>query len=446
MSAIAPRVDVVAPGSLVELLQPAAVSFRALRERYRPLLEIVRDLIGVIPNCDRYLEIWPTAFRSYNLMVPSFLNLPSLVWGLGAPRAPVALAAYAASRAAGCMYCAAHACSFALRRGVSEHQITSLGRSARERAAVAVAQSLARVPVDITGARRDELCAQFSASDVEWIVLAVAMMGFLDKFMDTLGIELEARAVTEVESVIGPTGWTPGKHRVLACSATEIARPRRGDDLAMKLDLLRLVPPALALERRWTRGVPDRWPAVGKYLRVQIGHDFPLLSHLRHARAIRAIATIMRDHCAAAPSRIGLATKYRAGVVFATVVGDHTLVEDVRALARAAGIPGAELDAAACVATQVTNFDDHAEVTRFAQAHGVELLLAKAASYSPARVTPAVVALAGSLRAPAIVETVAWLSVLQMLHRLGSFYGDARPTRPRSRRRRLLDAVRARLP
>jgi hypothetical protein len=46
-----------------------------LHERYGPLLELVRRLIGVVPNCDSYLEIWPTGFRSYNVIVPNLLNL-----------------------------------------------------------------------------------------------------------------------------------------------------------------------------------------------------------------------------------------------------------------------------------------------------------------------------------------------------------------------------------
>ena len=89
---------------LVDLLQRDAVPFETLHARYGPLLELVRRLLGVVPNCDPYLEIWPPAFRTYNLMVPNFLNLPLMVWGLGAPRATIGLAMYVSSRTAGCAY------------------------------------------------------------------------------------------------------------------------------------------------------------------------------------------------------------------------------------------------------------------------------------------------------------------------------------------------------
>src|SRR4028119_1618229 len=104
---------------LSAMLQAEAVPFETLHSRYGSLLELVRKLLGVVPNCDPYLEIWPSAFRTYNVMVPNLLNLPLMVWGFGAPRSTLGLAMYVSSRTAGCMYCSAHSCTFALRRGAT---------------------------------------------------------------------------------------------------------------------------------------------------------------------------------------------------------------------------------------------------------------------------------------------------------------------------------------
>ena len=73
--------------ALVSLLEKDAVPMATLQERYGAILTLVEAMIGVVPNSDAYLEIWPPAFRSYNVMVPNLLNLPPLIWGLGAPRA-----------------------------------------------------------------------------------------------------------------------------------------------------------------------------------------------------------------------------------------------------------------------------------------------------------------------------------------------------------------------
>ena len=201
--------------ALVELLEQEAVPFETLHARYGPLLELVRKLLGVVPNCDPYLEIWPPAFRTYNVMVPNLLNLPLMVWGLGAPRSTVGLAMYVSSRAAGCMYCSAHSCTFALRRGATVDEVASALDDApaltdADRAAVRVARALAVTPAVIDGEDRAELQRHFSETDAEWIVLSIAMMGFLNKAMDALGVPLEEDTVSEVTSVISPSGWTAG--------------------------------------------------------------------------------------------------------------------------------------------------------------------------------------------------------------------------------------------
>ncbi len=47
------------------------------------------------------------------------------------------------------------------------------------------------VPAAIEDEDRAELRRHFSETDAEWIVLSVAMMGWLNKAMDALGVPLE---------------------------------------------------------------------------------------------------------------------------------------------------------------------------------------------------------------------------------------------------------------
>jgi len=315
--------------TLLSLVKPGAVPFEVLHERYGGLLELVRTLIGVVPNCDPYLEIWPPAFRTYNVLVPNFLNLPFTVWGIGAPKELLGLAMYAASRTAGCMYCSAHTCSFALRRGATPEKVASAGEdlsglSPAERAAVAVARALSGTRSRLTTAHREELEAQLPRADAEWIVLGIGMMGFLNKFMDGLGVELEPSTVAEVSALISPSGWSPGKH-LDGGHRDAKGEPPRADSLWTKARVVRYAPGALALDKKWTRGVPDRWPQVGEYLKRRTGHDFPVLSRLTRRRAIRALATMLRDNLDAAESVVGVPTKVGAGLAFARITEDGVL-------------------------------------------------------------------------------------------------------------------------
>jgi alkylhydroperoxidase family enzyme len=386
--------------TLVSLLQSDAPSEERLRQRYGRIVELMRTVIGVIPNDARYLEIWPVGFRTYNVIIPNLLNLPLSLWGFGAPRDIVGLAMYAASRAAQCAYCSAHSCSFALRRGAPPASVTGLLDEATEpraRAAVAVARSLSSVPVAITDNERVELQTHFSTAHAEWIVLAIALMGFLNKFADAVGVELEQSIVDEVHALIAPTGWHPGKHFAGTVTGT---MPPRADSLSTMLGVLRQAPAAISVERKWTAGVPSRWPAVGDFLRASVGYDFPMLSRLTHGRAVRAIAVAVRDNFDAETSVIGLPLKARLGRVYAEAVDDAMLAGAVANLSQRHP-PGPD--------------DAFAEAA---------LRLAHAASSSPAALSADVVEACRESRlgAAAIIETIAWLAVLQMLHRLSAFY------------------------
>ena len=124
--------------TLADSLQSASVDWNTLHKKYSPQLNLVRELIGVIPNCDPILEIWQPGFRAYNLLVPNMFNLPNTVFGNKSFKAAVGLAMYASSKAA-CAYCTAHTCSFALRRGTRTEAIAGM-RTEKEQAVVSLAE------------------------------------------------------------------------------------------------------------------------------------------------------------------------------------------------------------------------------------------------------------------------------------------------------------------
>lgn len=429
---IAPR---PAEDTLLPLLQGDAVPLTTLHQRYGPLLKLVETLIGVVPNCDPYLEIWPPAFRTYNMLVPNLLNLPFSVLGFAtAPADVMGLGAYVASRTAECSYCSAHTCSFALRRGASPEKLAQalVGSGAAftraELATVAVARSLARIPCELTGAEREELESCLGPADAEWIVLGIVMMGFLNKCMDALGIQLEGSTFAEVAGTLGG-GWSAGKAGRGLDPAAPLLAPPGADSLLTKLRIVPLLLPALRLDRRWQQGMPAAWPAVGERLRESTGHDFPVLSRLRHARARRSLGSMLRENLDPVSSVTGLPVKVLAGVIFATVVGDQPLEAEVRALAPRHGVSLQQLEQARQFATSGDEPPASEPASRAA------LLLARAVSPSPAAIDAGVVGACreGGLSAAAIVELVTWISVLQLLHRLSSYYpvaGGADSARP----------------
>jgi hypothetical protein len=295
------------------------------------------------------------------------------------------------SRTAGCAYCSAHACTIALRRGATVDAVASAleansGLSNADRTAVRVARAMSRVPAAVDDEIRAGLFRSFSARDAESIVLAVAMMGWLNKAMDALGVPLEEETAAEVSSVIAPSGWRPGKH----LNGSPIARdPPRADSLAARLSLIRYAPRAVAYDRQVTNGVPDRWPIVGAYLQRETGHTFPVLSRIRSRRAVRAIATMIRENLS--ETVIGRAEKLAAGLIYARTVHDDGLCAELHTLG-ARELPDSPLQS-----------------------------LARAISPSPAQVDPVVLESSRAVPPAGIVELVSFIALLQMLYRLSSF-------------------------
>ncbi len=409
--------------TLADLVRDDRVAMDVLHDRYGPVMELARGLLGVVPNCLPYMEIWPPALRAYNVMVPNLLNVPFLVFGVGAsPRELVGLGMTVASRTAGCGYCSAHSCSFALRRGTAPATVARAlagdrRLTQRELATIAVARSLAEIPCVLSGEERAELRERLTPAEAEWVVMAIVMMGFLNKFMDGLGVELEQSMYSEVATMMG-RDWSPGVAGADLDPAVAPTRPPSRDSLALKLRLVPRFPAAVKLDRRWQRGVPSAWPAVGTFLRGRTGHDFPVLSNIASRRCIRAIATMLRDALDPATTAIGLRSKVLAGLVFAAVVDDAKLAAQLRRIGAHNALSDAQMSAAARYARGEEG-GPPLDATR-----GAILRLAREASPSPARVSAQLLAECRDARlsSAAVVEIVTWLSVLQMLHRLCHYY------------------------
>lgn len=422
-----------ASGTLASLLHADRVPIDVLYDRFPAVLELIRGLLGVFPNSFPYMAIWPPAFRTCNVMVPNFLNVPFSLWGVGSARKEfVGLAMYVASRTAECAYCSAHGCSFALRRGASPETIArALGApellTPKELATVSVASSLSRVPCDVSAAQRTELERHFRPREAEWIVFVVAMMGFLNKYMNGLGVELEQSTYSEVLTTIGPDWSVADAAGDLDPTVEPTRRPDR-DTIGKQLRLLPYFPAALKLDGKWQSGVPRSWPAAGKFLRELTGHDFPVLGRVTASRCVRTIATMLRENLDPETSVLGLEVKVLAGMIYATVIEDEALGGEIRAVGRHFGVTPERMAAA-------VSFGSGGPFNLAVDSGGETILeVARAASPSPARVTPELVERCRQENLPpgGIVELICWLSVLQMLHRLSAYFPlpDAPVSRP----------------
>jgi alkylhydroperoxidase family enzyme len=413
---------------MCQRIEPERVPWKKLKKEYGPLLGLVQQVIGVVPYCDPFLAIWPAGFRTYNALVPALFNMPSLLMGRTGRRIKplVGLAAYTSSRAAACMYCSAHTCAFALKRGASAEAVAGNYGEA-EAAAAAVGDALGHVPARLTRRHLDEMGKYVeNEMEVQWVAYAGVMMGFLNKFMDVMGVELEAESVNMVRSIIEPTGWTVGKHAAEDQYPDEVVEATV-DSFGTYVRILRHAPGAVRLEWRWTRKIPDDNVGAKEFLEREVGFSFAVVDHIGPARVLKAVVAILRDNMSAEQSVLGLDAKCLAAIIFAmTVRNDRLEADALRLTKELAPACGADvIDGVLAYASSLAS-EDRTSDPPPACLEGklrAAVVLARAASPSPSLVQDEVVEDATKeLSAEQIVELVTWLSVLQMLHRFDIYH------------------------
>lgn len=435
-----PRFDAV---SHHETLSNALLEYKLTHSSHGDIAP--RNLLGLAaPGAHALLEVFPPALHTYTLVVDALLGSQRRGFSLrSSPSRHVALAMYFASKAAQCTYCTLYSCHLAVRRGAHAGVFSGKRRlSTREAAVSTVASSMAAFPASLTFADRQRLSSVLGRSQVEAVVLAVALMGMLNLTMTACCADLDMTIVTAAGALASASGWTSGHHRVVdrhvishrnfRSNTNPVRRNARPDrappssDRLLRTDRqplrgrsLRAFTPAPPVDDSRLRSVPKSWPAVGDYLVANVGHSFPILSRLRSRRAVRALATALLLNLDEHESSVDVEVKYLAALVFATLNGNHLLASEFRGLASTAMTP----DSLEAVVTFASSTSDRLTGTFLTEIQRRALLVAKACAMSPPVITQRMVnEMRLHMPPPMIVELVSWLGLVSTLHRLYVFY------------------------
>jgi len=423
--------------TLAKLLQEERVPYDTILKNYPDFSGVATNLIGLVPICDTYLDIWPKAFKSYNLIVPNLMNVPFAQMrvgaGYGRGSALQGLGMYMISKSAACPYCTAHTCSYAIRRGT---QIPTLlagmdkeNEELRpdEEATIAVAQSLGQVPCKLTNEEKTTLVNLVGKQVCETVVFGMLSMGYLNKVMDSIGIELEIDTYLETKDLVG-TDFADSKAGVMLDSNASGVAPPSKDSLGTLVRLIPHIPGALMLDAQYTKGVPNTWPKVGEHLQKTIGYNFPGLSSVSKSflgkRVVTAIATTLIDNYSVDDTYCTVPVKVIAGLIFAEVAESDALKTDFEALAKTFNVSEDEMKLARQLAASPSTAafpDSPAVKDKKTKAY---LRLARAIAPSPAEVSADIVneIEAAGVEPKGMVEMCNFIAVAQMLLRLDAFY------------------------
>ena len=127
--------------------------------------------------------------------------------------------AYLSSMTTGCRYCEAHAIRAAVRYGSEEDKLQNIWEyktypafTDGERAAFDLAIAASSVPNAVDDEIAENMRKHWEEGEVVEIMGVIALFGYLNRWNDSMGTQLEGPASDDGERLLGGHGWNIGKH------------------------------------------------------------------------------------------------------------------------------------------------------------------------------------------------------------------------------------------
>lgn len=183
-------------------------------KNFEIVFQVTEAVMGFVPNSMLVMARDPDLLAAFSQLAAMILIRPGHL-----DPALKALIMYAASRATGCQYCAAHTGNLAALYGIPECKIeqalqfeTSPEFNDAERAALRFAQASAQTPNAVSDLHFQDLRRHFQEEEIIEMVSTLSLMAFLNRWNDTLATSLEPAPRAFAEQHLTAAGWSLGKH------------------------------------------------------------------------------------------------------------------------------------------------------------------------------------------------------------------------------------------
>ena len=175
---------------------------------FKDLFDLVESFMGYLPNAYLLMADKPDLMQAFAKMSASVfsadvLDIPSKQ-----------LIALASSLSAGCKYCQSHTSHGAERAGVPNEKIaeilnyqTSEYYEAKEVALLDLAFASGEVPNKATKAHFEKLKEFYSKEQILEAVAVISFFGFLNRWNDTFGTEIEEIPANYLSEKLKPKNW-----------------------------------------------------------------------------------------------------------------------------------------------------------------------------------------------------------------------------------------------
>jgi uncharacterized peroxidase-related enzyme len=178
------------------------------------LITFYNETLGFCPNSVRTMHHRPRIAYAFIEMNKAVMENQGKVTS-----ALKRFIAYISSQATGCRYCEAHTIIAAERYGASQEQMDNIWAyrshpsfSEAERAALDFSLAASQVPNAVNDDIAERLRQHWTEGEIVEITGVVALFGYLNRWNDSMGTQLEGAGVEGGEKLLAKDQWKVGKH------------------------------------------------------------------------------------------------------------------------------------------------------------------------------------------------------------------------------------------
>jgi uncharacterized peroxidase-related enzyme len=181
----------------------------------KALIEFYNETLGFCPNSVKTMHHRPRIAYAFIEMNKAVMENKGRVTS-----ALKRLIGYISSNAAGCRYCQAHTIRAAERYGAEKEKMENIwdykthsAFDEAERAALDLALAASVIPNAVDDTIAENARKYWDEGEIVEIMGVIALFGYLNRWNDSMGTEMESGAIESGEKFLKKKGWAIGKHQ-----------------------------------------------------------------------------------------------------------------------------------------------------------------------------------------------------------------------------------------
>jgi uncharacterized peroxidase-related enzyme len=182
---------------------------------FQDLIQFFNETLGFCPNSVKTMYHRPSIAYAFIELNKAVMENKGKVTS-----ALKRLIGYISSNVAGCRYCQAHTIRAADRYGAEAEKLNNIWEfrthhafSESERSALEFAIASSTIPNSVDDHIAENLRLHWNEGEIVEILGVIALFGYLNRWNDSMGTELEKEAIESGDKYLKQKGWTAGKHK-----------------------------------------------------------------------------------------------------------------------------------------------------------------------------------------------------------------------------------------